>query len=67
MIYRVIGTEITFKSAKSNITHVVIKHDSQAIMAKCSSLELAEKAKVKDERLYPHLQGNLGIIGVIVE
>lgn len=49
------GQYQTFSSSKENLTHVVLFADDR-IAAKCSSLELAKKARAKDERLYG-LQG----------
>lgn len=42
---------VEFTSKKPNITHCVL-FGSGEIAAKCGSLEAAEKAKAKDERLY---------------
>lgn len=63
MLYQVMNTKITFKSSKENIAFVVMKGD--AIMAKCSSFDLALKAKAKDERLYPSLQGKLEVVETV--
>lgn len=45
------GTYQIFSSTKDNLTHVVL-FPTGKIAAKCSSLELAQKARNKDERLY---------------
>lgn len=51
---------IQFISTKT-VTHCVVK-DGRVIMARCGSLELAERAKAKDERLYPSLRGRLQVV-----
>lgn len=40
-----------FESSKDNITHCVM-FDNGKVDRKCSSLELAEKAKAKDEKAW---------------
>lgn len=51
-----------FKSSKDNITHCVLFANGN-IAAKCSSLELAEKAKAKDERVH-NLKGLTIVVAV---
>lgn len=53
-----------FKSKRGDFTHAVVNSEGQ-VMARCSSLELAERAKAKDERLY-NIDG-LSIVPVSVK